>query len=172
MCAGWGSGGCVGTMSRSNWNLVLRAADFGAYRETEYSKSDFKLPKREPVPWVCANRLCRAKFMRKQQASEYCPTCRGHLDEGRPDLLDPVVYAGCQKIIAEENKAYKNSEEYQAWVRMFWNRRHESKEQFNPQAAWRALLGLPPLKSDYDLDHEKDFQDLPKCRRPEVEEGD
>ena len=36
------------------------------------------------------------------------------------------------------------------------------RDRVSGAAAWRALLGLPPLKSDYDVDAEKDFVGLNK----------
>lgn len=147
-------------MSRSNWNLVLRAADMGILRSTERDT----LPSTstlEPFPWVCANRLCRASFMRQPYHSEYCPVCLGYLKAGRPDLLDPVVYAECQKIIAEECEANPNSAEYREWLRDREGYRMQ-KPRRNPKAVWRALIGLPPLLSDADVDMDNDFKGMSK----------
>lgn len=106
------------------------------------------------------------------QSSEYCPKCLKHLAEGRPDLLDPFVYAECQKIISQEADLAVNSAEYKAFVHDCWVQGRRRPESFNPKSAWRAFLGLPPKRSDYELDVVKDFEHLPPNKRPVPTEDD
>lgn len=109
----------------------------------------------EPFAWICANSTCRSEYLREPYGSEYCPTCNGHLRAGRGDLLDPVVYAACQKIIADECKADHKTQEWRDWVEDYSG--YKPKPFPSPEAAWRALLGLPPLKSDEELNEDTDF---------------
>lgn len=141
-------------MSRSNWNLVIRAANLSAAFDPNYTDAGQPInPETKPFPWTCANRVCGGAFMRLPFHSEYCPKCQKHLKAGRGDLLDPVMYARCQEIIAQE-KAGEKAAEAAA---------HKAgRDKVSGAAAWRALLGLPPLKSDYDVDAEKDFVGLNK----------
>lgn len=144
----------------SNWNLVLKAAALSSLSGGRWSTrvngdKTYATSTVEPFKWVCANSTCRAEYMREPYASEYCPQCNGYLKAGRGDLLDPVVYAACQKIIADECKADHKTQEWRDWVEDY--SAYRMKPAPNPEAAWRALLGLPPLVSDKELDLEKDF---------------
>lgn len=150
-------------MSRPNWSLVLN----NALRLPGDEEDTKQAVERRPFQWVCANRLCRSRFMRSTpQSSEYCPQCLKHLSEGRPDLMDPFVYAECQKIVAQEASLAVNSAEYKAFVHECWVEGRRRPDSFNPEAAWRAFIGLPPKRSDYELDVVQDFKHLPITKRP------
>lgn len=132
--------------------LAVRAAALSAAFDPNYTDAGQRInPDTRPFPWTCANRLCRKEFMRLPYHSEYCPECLRHLKAGRGDLLDPVMYARCQQVIALEAV-------YEAKGLPACETSH-----VNGEAAWRALLGLPPLESDFDVDTEKDFADLKKA---------
>ena len=127
---------------------VLRSPSLAAVQDPHYSSAGQKINPDRPFAWKCASSRCRAEFMRLPFHSEYCPKCLRYLKAGRADLLDPVVYAECQKIIEQEALAEK------AVIAP------EDVNRVSGEAAWRALNGLPPLKSDYDVDPDSDFEGL------------
>ena len=67
--------------------------------------------------------------------------------------MDPVMYARCQAIIEQERAG-----EAVPWERVD----PAARDKASGAAAWRALLGLPPLKSDFDVDATEDFEGLSK----------
>lgn len=97
--------------------------------------------------------------MRKAFASEYCPKCLEHLKAGRGDLLDPYVWNACQRVMVEEA-------EYQRRVATGEEATEGGGARYSPEQAWRALLGLPPKKSDEDVDVERDFGHLRHTEQP------
>lgn len=151
-------------MSRSNWLKVLQAAQFipsdpdGLDGEPQSEVRTY-----QPTAWFCANALCRAMFMRLPFNSEYCPTCLAHLKEGRPDLLDPKVYAECQRVAAAEKLMPLEPTEQREWLERYHGK--AGGERTNPRMLWRALIGLPPKEGDFDLDPKKDFKAVRKGNR-------
>ena len=56
---------------------------------------------------VCSREKCRREFVLtaeqdKHVQSGLCPTCKEWAAAKRGDLLDPVIYAECQRVLQEE----------------------------------------------------------------------
>ena len=138
----------------SDRSLVLKASSMASVFDPNFTDAGQPInPATKPFPWTCANRVCGGSFMRLPYHSEYCPKCQKHLKAGRGDLLDPVMYARCQAIIAQERAGEAVAEERVDPA---------GRDKASGAAAWRALLGLPPLKSDFDVDATEDFKGLNK----------
>ena len=138
----------------SDRSLVLKASSMASVFDPNFTDAGQPInPATKPFPWTCANRVCGGSFMRLPYHSEYCPKCQKHLKAGRGDLLDPVMYARCQEIIAQERAGEAVPEERVDPA---------ARDKASGAAAWRALLGLPPLKSDFDVDATEDFKGLNK----------
>jgi len=114
----------------------------GSVVDEDYGANGKKLSTVAPFLWICANRLCRQKFMRFAYHSEYCPDCLAYREAGRGDLLDPVMYALCQEVIRLEDKLGYKGEPVSSLRR----------PKGHGLAWWRRLIGLPALKSDGDVD--------------------
>ena len=61
------------------------------------------------LPLICVNPRCRKLFRITARGlaelkSGLCPKCTGYLRKKRGDLLDPKLYALCQKIAKQERK--------------------------------------------------------------------
>ena len=58
------------------------------------------------MQFVCVQAHCRKPYvLTAQQAKNIaglCPECRDAARRKRGDLLDPVIYAECQKVMAQE----------------------------------------------------------------------
>ena len=138
----------------SDRSLVLKASSMASVFDPNFTDAGQPInPATKPFPWTCANRVCGGSFMRLPYHSEYCPKCQKHLKAGRGDLLDPVMYARCQEIIEQERAGEAVAEERVDPA---------ARDKASGAAAWRALLGLPPLKSDFDVDATEDFEGLSK----------
>ena len=134
--------------------LGLRGANLATAFDPNFTDAGQPInPATKPFPWTCANRVCGGSFMRLPYHSEYCPKCQKHLKAGRGDLLDPVMYARCQAIIEQERAGEAAPEERVDPA---------ARDKASGAAAWRALLGLPPLLSDFDVDAAEDFEGLNK----------
>lgn len=66
--------------------------------------------------FVCARETCRKPFTRRKQSAgvvqELCPDCRALIRAGRGDLLDPEMWAECQRVDAETPKTQDEIQEH------------------------------------------------------------
>ena len=109
------------------------------------------------MQFVCVQAHCRKPYiLTAQQAKNIaglCPECRDAARRKRGDLLDPVLYAECQKVMAAERKMLplagnirQTRENLARWERRALLSLEEKPLRMNPVVG-EALLGGPSPKA-------------------------
>ena len=99
---------------------------------------------------MCVRESCRKPFTLTMQDEQHivtgmCPTCRKRAANKQGWLLDPAIYAECQRIKAEEVKMFgKGSGQRREKAMNAWERKALHK-------LWRKPLPMNPLTGEAAL---------------------
>ncbi len=110
----------------------------------------------QPIQLVCVQEWCRKQYWRTPQQAKsnigLCPECKRNAVKKRGWLLDPVTYAECQRVKAEEAQMFKGNSQQRIEAMALHERKALNKLwkrplPMNPVVGEAALGGRPAAKS-------------------------